>query len=52
MNDSTGLRSVTTLYTPRMRCASRLNNRATELLNTRPKQKAKKGLDFAEALFN
>ena len=42
MNDSTGLRSVTSLSTPRMRCESRLNNRATRLLNTRPNKKQKR----------
>jgi len=51
MNDSTGLRSVTTLNTPRTRCESRLNNKATIVARHATQHKAKKGLDFAEALF-
>jgi len=52
MNDSTGLRSVTTLSTPRTRCDSRLNNNAAIVARHAMQHKAKKGLDFAEALFH
>ena len=51
MHDSTGLRSATTLSTPRTRCESRLNNNAASVAHHATQHKAKKGLDFAEALF-